>query len=68
MRNRDELQGRLERMKGRARQAAGDLTDNERMRERGEVEELGGAVREGAGKVRRKAGEAVQKLGKKIKR
>ncbi|HEX5475823.1 MAG TPA: CsbD family protein [Vicinamibacterales bacterium] len=65
--NRDELDGKGEQIKGKAKQAWGDLTDNERLHDEGKADEAGGAVQEGLGKGRRKVGEAIEDLGKDLK-
>jgi uncharacterized protein YjbJ (UPF0337 family) len=66
--NRDMTKGRIERMKGKAKQAIGDLTDNERMRDEGEADEAVGRAREGVGRARYKVGRAVEKAGRNLKR
>lgn len=66
--NRDELDGRVDQVKGRIKQAAGDLTDNEELRDEGIVDEAAGDIQEGFGRGRRKVGEALNDLGDKLKR
>lgn len=66
--NRDELKGKTEAIKGKAKQALGDLTDDERLRDEGEIDEATGKTRETVGRVRRKVGEAIEDLGDNIKR
>ena len=66
--NRDEVDGKVEQLKGKVKQAAGDLTDNERLHEEGQVDEAEGNVQEGFGRGRRKVGEALDDLADKIKR
>lgn len=66
--NRDELEGKKEQLKGKMKQAAGDLTDDDRLRDEGEADETAGDVQEGFGRGRRKVGEAIEDLGDKIKR
>jgi uncharacterized protein YjbJ (UPF0337 family) len=66
--NRDELEGKAEQIKGKIKQAAGDLTDDEDLHGEGVADEAEGNVQEGFGKVRRKAGEALEDIGGKIKR
>ena len=68
MKNRDELEGKSESLKGRAKQAFGDLTNNERLRDEGAADEASGEVKAGLGKARRKVGEAIEDLGDEIKR
>ncbi|HEX6975702.1 MAG TPA: CsbD family protein [Vicinamibacterales bacterium] len=66
--NRDELNGKGEQLKGKLKQAAGDLTDNDRLHDEGVADEAAGDVQEGFGRGRRKVGEAIEDLGDKIKR
>lgn len=66
--NRDELEGRVNKAKGKAKQAAGDLTDNERLHDEGVADEAAGNVQEGFGRARRKVGEAIEDIGEDIKR
>ncbi|MEP6594126.1 MAG: CsbD family protein [Acidobacteriota bacterium] len=66
--NRDELDGKGEQLKGKIKQAAGDVTDNERLHDEGVADEAAGNVQEGFGKGRRKVGEAIKDIGDSIKR
>jgi uncharacterized protein YjbJ (UPF0337 family) len=66
--NRDELKGKAEQVKGKVKQAAGDLTDDERLRDEGVADEAAGDVQEGFGRTRRKVGEAIEDIGERIKR
>jgi uncharacterized protein YjbJ (UPF0337 family) len=66
--NRDELDGKAEQIKGKVKQAAGDLTDDDRLRDEGVADEAAGDVQEGFGRARRKVGEAIEDLGEEIKR
>ena len=66
--NHDELKGKAEQIKGKVKQAAGDLTDNEELHGEGVADEAAGNVQEGFGTVRRKAGEALEDLGNKFKK
>jgi uncharacterized protein YjbJ (UPF0337 family) len=68
MKNRDELDGKTEQVKGRAKQAWGDITDNERLHDEGVADEAAGDVQEEFGKARRKVGEAIEDIGEGIKR
>jgi uncharacterized protein YjbJ (UPF0337 family) len=65
--NKDEAKGKADQLKGRAKQAAGDLTNDEELREEGAADEVAGNVQEGIGTGRRKVGEAIKDLGDKIK-
>jgi uncharacterized protein YjbJ (UPF0337 family) len=66
--NRDELDGRVEKAKGKMKQAVGDLTDDERLHDEGVADETAGNVQEGFGRARRKVGDAIEDVGEKIKR
>jgi uncharacterized protein YjbJ (UPF0337 family) len=66
--NQDELKGKADQVKGKVKQAAGDLTDNERLHDEGVADETAGKVQEGFGKGRRRVGEAIEDLGKDLKR
>jgi uncharacterized protein YjbJ (UPF0337 family) len=66
--NRDELKGKAEAVKGKVKQAAGDLTDDEQLHDEGVVDEAAGETRAAFGRTRRKVGEAIEDLGEKIKR
>ena len=68
MKNEDELRGKSEQVKGKAKQAWGDLTNDERLRNEGLDDEAAGDVEETLGRGRRKVGEAIEDLGKDIKR
>jgi uncharacterized protein YjbJ (UPF0337 family) len=65
--NRDELEGKGEQLKGKIKQATGDLANDEQLHGEGVADETAGKVQEGFGKARRKVGEAVEDLGDKLK-
>ena len=66
--NRDELEGKAEKVKGNVKQGVGDLTDDERLHYEGVADEAAGEVQDTAGRARRKVGEAINDLGDRIKR
>ena len=68
MKNNDEVEGRTDQVKGRVKQAWGDITDNERLHDEGVADEASGDVQEGVGRARRKVGEAIEDIGEKFKR
>ena len=47
------------------KQAAGDLTDDERLHDEGVSDEAAGSVQEGFGRGRRKLGDAIEDIGEK---
>jgi uncharacterized protein YjbJ (UPF0337 family) len=66
--NKDEIDGKAEQIKGKMKQAAGDLTDDEQLHDEGVADEAAGNVQEGFGRGRRKVGEAIEDIGEKLKR
>ena len=66
--NKDEFDGKVDQVKGRIKQGAGDLTDNDQLRDEGAADEASGDVQEGFGKARRKVGDAIDDVGDKLKR
>jgi uncharacterized protein YjbJ (UPF0337 family) len=66
--NKDEMNGKADQIKGKVKQAAGDLTDNDRLHDEGVADEASGDVQEGFGRGRRKVGEAIEDIGEKLKR
>ena len=66
--NQDELKGKMDQVKGQAKQAVGDLTDDEQLHDEGVADEAGGEVREGFGRTKRKVGEAIEDIGENIKK
>jgi uncharacterized protein YjbJ (UPF0337 family) len=66
--NRDELEGKAEALKGKIKQATGDLTDDERLKDEGIADEAAGKAQDAIGRGRRKAGEFIEEIGKSIKK
>ena len=66
--NRDELEGKAEALKGKIKQAAGDLADDERLRNEGIADEAAGDTQDAIGRGRRNAGEFIEDIGKSIKK
>jgi uncharacterized protein YjbJ (UPF0337 family) len=66
--NRDEVRGKADQLKGRVKEALGDLNNDERLRSEGQAEQGAGMVEESFGKARRKVGSAIKDLGKKVGR
>lgn len=63
-----EAKGKLAKLQGRVKRAAGVLTGDKELEREGTGELAAGAVLEGVGKARRKVGELVTDVGKAIKR
>jgi uncharacterized protein YjbJ (UPF0337 family) len=66
--NKDEVQGKVDRAKGRVKESVGEMNNDEQLREEGVEDQAAGDVEEAFGKGRRKVGEAIKDLGKKIGR
>ena len=52
------MSGKTDEMKGRVKQAAGDLTDDEKLKREGKVDEMAGKAKQTAEKVIDKAKDA----------
>jgi uncharacterized protein YjbJ (UPF0337 family) len=55
-------------VKGRVKEAVGDLNNDERLRNEGQADQDAGVVEESFGKGRRKIGNAIKDLGNKVGR
>ena len=66
--NRDEVRGKADQVKGRVKEAVGDLNNDEQLREEGQADQAVGSVEESFGKGRRKIGNAIKDIGKKVGR
>jgi len=66
--NRDEIEGKAEALKGKMKQAAGDLADDQQLHDEGVADEAAGKTQDAIGHGRRKVGEFVEDLGKSMKR
>jgi uncharacterized protein YjbJ (UPF0337 family) len=66
--NRDEIEGKAEALKGKVKQAAGDLADNQDIHDEGVVDETAGDTQSAIGKGRRKVGEFLKDAGDSIKK
>lgn len=55
-------------MKGRAKEAAGDLTDDDEMKSEGKKDQASGKVKEKASEAKEKFDEGVDKIREKIRR
>jgi uncharacterized protein YjbJ (UPF0337 family) len=66
MPNKDELQGRVDQIKGNVKQGVGELTGDQRLRDEGAADEAAGEVRETVGTAKRKVADTVRKIGDRI--
>lgn len=56
----------LDQAKGRVKQAAGDLMDDDELKKEGKLDELGGKIKEKVEDVKDKAQDAVDKVKDKV--
>ena len=63
-----ETRGKVEKLKGRVKEATGTLTGNRKLEREGSRQRAKGAAQESVGKARRKVGELVEGVAKAIKR
>jgi uncharacterized protein YjbJ (UPF0337 family) len=54
-----DIDGKIDEAKGRAKQAAGDLTDNDSLKDEGRVDRAAGSVKDKVGDVADKVKDAV---------
>jgi len=66
--NRDELEGKAETLKGKAKQAAGRVTNDPELEGEGIADEAAGKTQDTIGQGRRKAGEVIEDIGKQVKK
>ena len=59
--NKDQIKGKVENIKGRAKEAAGSLTGNKEKQAEGTVERIKGAVREKVGQAKEEVSRKVNK-------
>ncbi len=60
------MSGEFDKVKGRTKQAVGDLTDNDSLRNDGKKDEAAGKVKDGVDKAKDKVNDAVDAVTKKI--
>ena len=66
--NRDEIEGKLDQAKGKAKETIGRAIDDDELEAEGRADNAGGDIQEGFGKARRKVGEAIEDVGDAISR
>jgi uncharacterized protein YjbJ (UPF0337 family) len=65
--NRDELNGKVDRLKGNIKESVGEATNDQDLRDEGIADQAAGNVQEGFGKARRKVGDALHDVAHKVK-
>ena len=66
--NKDEVEGKLDQAKGKAKETIGRVIDDDELEAEGRADHAGGKVEEGFGKARRKVGDAIEDIGDAIGR
>ena len=66
--NRDEVEGKLDQAKGKAKETIGRAINDRDLEAEGNADRVSGNVQEGFGTAKRRVGEAVEDLGDAIKR
>jgi len=66
--NKNERDGKVDELKGKAKQAVGTITNDPELVEEGQVDETAGKTQATIGTATRKVGEAVENVGKAIKK
>lgn len=62
------MEGKMDELKGRAKEAAGDLTDNDRLKREGKADKAEGKVKQTIEDVKDKAEDVVDKVRDKLDR
>jgi uncharacterized protein YjbJ (UPF0337 family) len=65
--NRDELNGKVDRLKGKIKEEVADVTNDQDLHDEGVADQASGNVQEGFGRARRKVGDALHDVAHKIK-
>jgi uncharacterized protein YjbJ (UPF0337 family) len=65
--NKNEIDGKIDRLKGNIKESVGNATNDESLRDEGVADQAAGNVEEGFGKARRKVGDALHDVAHKIK-
>ena len=65
--NKDELNGKVDRLKGKIKEGVGDATNDQNLHDEGVADQAAGNVEEGFGKARRKVGDTLHEVAHKIK-
>jgi len=66
--NKNEVDGKIDQAKGKAKQKVGKLTNDPDLIAEGEADEVSGKVQDTIGRGTRKVGEAIEDVGKAVKR
>ena len=62
------VEGKMDKGKGRAKEALGDLTDNKSLKDQGRADRIGGSVKDKAGDAADKVEDTVDRVKDKLTR
>ena len=65
--NKNELDGKIDQAKGKAKQAVGDLTGNDKLKAEGKIDETVGTAKTAVGDAQKKVGAAIASVGHAVK-
>ena len=65
--NKNEVDGNVDKLKGKVKQVVGNATGDQVLHDEGVADEAAGTVEAGFGKARRKVGDALHEVAHKIK-
>ena len=68
MLNKNERDGKIDQVKGKVKQAVGDLTGNDKLKTEGKVDEIVGDAKTAVGGAQKKVGAAIASVGQAVKR
>ena len=66
--NRDELEGKVEAVKGKIKQGVGKATNDPDLHDEGVADEAAGKTQDTIGRARRKVGETIEEIGEQFKK
>jgi uncharacterized protein YjbJ (UPF0337 family) len=66
--NKDELEGKFDQVKGKAKETVGRAINDQDLEDEGTADRVGGKVQESFGKVKRNVGEAIEDIGESIRK
>ncbi len=66
--NKNEVDGKVDEIKGKTKQVIADVTNDPKLRAEGENDEASGKVQGSIGTAQRKVGEAIEDIGNAVKK
>jgi uncharacterized protein YjbJ (UPF0337 family) len=66
--NKNEQKGKIDQVKGKAKQAVAALTKDDELKAEGQADQTAGQVESAVGKAQKKVGEAIERVGAAVKK